>query len=456
MKKNLKTTILLALTAILTAVFWITDIDVKIQEFFYAGGCVWKYADIALVKILYKYGTYPALAAGLIAVAVFIMSFFNGKFLDKRRAAFFFILVFLVGPGLLVNVIFKSYGGRPRPRDIPQFCGMWEYRPPFAFGTPGKGHSFPCGHSSVGFALGALYFVLRRRNQKAALAAIALSALYGSALGVTRMAQGGHFFSDVIFSAVLVYAPMTALAVFIKPESEAELKISRGSAFLYGLLAVIFSAAAFLLSVPYYKQKSVPVSSKAHINAVLERGSIRVPADVMPEVKIKVSGFGTPGLRYEERITDSACALMISSDIRGFAVELNPLIEVNNGSRDASFIIKDGDIEYLKKTEGGTIDLVTIKGDIHFRPAQGSMLDTLILRAEKGSVYVEIPETAKIKTPHKIRIEAGKRVVFVNKSKELNSLKAESEKASGAKELIILSKEGSEFSVKAGKRAEFR
>jgi len=456
MKKTAAVLAWLFVIAVFTVLFRFTGFDVSVQESLYAGGCGWKYSDNIFVKSLYKYGTYPALIAGAWFAFLFIASFINSRFADKRRAAAFVILVFLVGPGLLVNVIFKSYGGRPRPRDIPQFCGMWEYRAPFAFGTPGRGHSFPCGHASVGFALGALYFVLRKKNKKAALTALYLSAAYGLALGFARMAQGGHFLSDVIFSAVFVYGSMHLLSARLKPDTDTPLEISRGAAMLFGFAIAAFAAAAFFLSVPYYKQKNIPISSKAALNAVLEKGSIRVPANPMPEIKLNVSGFGTPGLRYEERITDSGCALIIDADIRGFATELNAVFEANNGSNDASFIIKKGDIEFLRKVKGGTIDLVTIKGDIHFAPSEGSVIEKLILMSETGSVYVELPQDLALSEKYSIKIQAGSKVVFVNKSRELQALKAESAAASGAKELRVISKNGAEFHIKADKRAEFR
>jgi membrane-associated PAP2 superfamily phosphatase len=127
--------------------------------------------------------------------------------------------VFLLGPGLLVNVVFKDHWGRPRPVQVTELGGQEQYVPPGYFVVNGNGRSFPSGHSSIGFAFVAFWFLWRERKPAWARMALAFSVALGAAIGVTRMAAGGHFLSDVmwsawvvLFTAWLLYYPLMRIA----------------------------------------------------------------------------------------------------------------------------------------------------------------------------------------------------------------------------------------------------
>ncbi|MDR3394728.1 MAG: phosphatase PAP2 family protein [Parasulfuritortus sp.] len=118
-----------------------------------------------------------------------------------RKQAAYILLVLIVGPGLLVNVVFKDHWGRARPVQVENFGGPARFTPAWIPSNQCDTNcSFVCGDSSVGFSLLALAF-LSRRPRRWFLAAIGA----GSAIGLMRMAQGGHFFSDVVFSFFAVY-----------------------------------------------------------------------------------------------------------------------------------------------------------------------------------------------------------------------------------------------------------
>src|SRR5208337_1633348 len=65
------------------------------------------------------------------------------------------------------------------------------------------GSSFPCGHCSVGFLYASGWWLWKRRRPRWAAASLATGLTVGAALGLGRMAAGGHFLSDVIWSALL-------------------------------------------------------------------------------------------------------------------------------------------------------------------------------------------------------------------------------------------------------------
>lgn len=121
----------------------------------------------------------------------------------RRLYGLFLVLSLGLGPGLLVNAIFKDNLGRPRPRQVEPLGGRLAHLPPLQPGRGGK--SFPCGHSSVGFVGGAFYYMLRRRRPRAAAACLLASLALGAVIGAGRMAAGAHFLSDVIWAAGLAY-----------------------------------------------------------------------------------------------------------------------------------------------------------------------------------------------------------------------------------------------------------
>ncbi len=120
-----------------------------------------------------------------------------------RRPAAVIVITLLLGPGLLVNALGKGYWGRPRPRDVVQFNGAEPFHRICQPGTPGQGKSFPCGHASVGFVLVVFYFLDANRKRRWTWMGVGLG--YGALMGVARMAQGGHFASDVIWAGGLTY-----------------------------------------------------------------------------------------------------------------------------------------------------------------------------------------------------------------------------------------------------------
>ncbi len=125
---------------------------------------------------------------------------FNGKKL------IYLLLVGAVGSGLFVNAVLKDHWGRARPVQIVPFGGDRPFTPPFVISDAG-GKSFSSGHTSGAFALLALIFLARRHRKTAAAAVVA----YGLAVSLARIAAGGHFFSDVAVSIMVMYVTAAVL-----------------------------------------------------------------------------------------------------------------------------------------------------------------------------------------------------------------------------------------------------
>ncbi|MFM9735641.1 phosphatase PAP2 family protein, partial [Streptomyces niveiscabiei] len=92
---------------------------------------------------------------------------------------------------------FKDHWGRPRPEHIADFGGSAHYVPPLLPSRQcDRNCSFPSGHAAAGFWLisGAWVWTGHRRRW------LTGGLLFGAVIGLTRIAQGGHFLSDVLAS----------------------------------------------------------------------------------------------------------------------------------------------------------------------------------------------------------------------------------------------------------------
>lgn len=193
-----------------TAFLSIADADMRIERLFFQPGRGWVYANDSPWHSLYKYGMLPGLVMGALAAAVFLAGFVSKQAARYRKEALFFVLLLALGPGLVTSVL-KDCWGRPRPRQVDSLGGDMKYQQVWQTGTPGKGKSFPSGHAAIAFYLIAPFFVLRRSHAVWAFFCLLLGLGYGVLMGTARMAQGGHFPSDVLWSAGFVY--LTALSL---------------------------------------------------------------------------------------------------------------------------------------------------------------------------------------------------------------------------------------------------
>ena len=127
-----------------------------------------------------------------------------------RRTAVLALLLALVGPGLLGEGLAKQTMGRPRPVQTELFGGTQPFQGPFQIGdNPTEHRSFFSTTAAAGFALMGLGLacgpVWRRRWWIIGL-------VTGSVLGMARVMQGAHFFSDVVFAFYAVWLSQLLLA----------------------------------------------------------------------------------------------------------------------------------------------------------------------------------------------------------------------------------------------------
>ncbi len=123
------------------------------------------------------------------------------KKFPHARIFIFLLLALVLGPGLIVNTVFKDNWGRARPRDVIEFGGEKAFTPPLLMAQNcEKNCSFVSGHASIGFYFAA--FALLVKDKRRRVIAYSSAVFFGLLLGVVRAAQGGHFLSDTIFSGI--------------------------------------------------------------------------------------------------------------------------------------------------------------------------------------------------------------------------------------------------------------
>ena len=144
----------------------------------------------------------------------------TGLFLTRERtrtwlrftfAEWLFLAICIVtGPGFVANLVFKDHWGRARPIQIVEFGGAKAFTPALLPADQCANHcSFVSGEAASIFV--AFYAASLLVSRGAGLLLVAGTVL-GFAAGLTRMAQGAHFLSDVVFAGV--FMALTVVIVY--------------------------------------------------------------------------------------------------------------------------------------------------------------------------------------------------------------------------------------------------
>lgn len=178
--------------------------DLAASRYFYRHdiGFVWAHVRWAMDVRHVLYGMVYVICS--LAVLIVLVRIIRPKWHRlPLKIAILVIFTFAIGPGLLVNAVLKNHWGRPRPYQVQQFDGHAHYQKPWVISNQCPTNcSFVCGDASAAFAFWALLPFFRRRART--LYGLVVLA-FGLFIGLIRMAQGGHFLSDVLISGCLVY-----------------------------------------------------------------------------------------------------------------------------------------------------------------------------------------------------------------------------------------------------------
>jgi lipid A 4'-phosphatase len=138
-----------------------------------------------------------------------------------RHLSGFAAALYLLGPGLLVDVLLKPLWGRARPAQVTDFGGSLAFTPPHVLSLQcTRNCSFVAGEMAGAVALAVVLFLVVDRmkgritlsQQRIAQGLILLVPLF---VGVQRIAAGRHFLSDVLLSTIFVLLCAVLLKVLI-------------------------------------------------------------------------------------------------------------------------------------------------------------------------------------------------------------------------------------------------
>ena len=192
-----------------------SKLDMHLSQFFYEQN---SFSSNPIWQIFYIYGIWPAWISILIACLGLGLSIFK-KFRRFFRPCLFLVLTLAIGSGLLVHLGLKEHWGRPRPKQIEEFGGEQKFRPYYSPNFQmdyGPSKSFSCGHCSVGFYFFSLMLLgIYLRSNKVFWIGLGLSLFLGMGLSFARIAEGGHFLSDTLASALIMWLTAWILAYFL-------------------------------------------------------------------------------------------------------------------------------------------------------------------------------------------------------------------------------------------------
>ncbi len=238
---------------VMTLVFYFTDLDLIITGYFYdpVGAVRFPIGEMEPWHWLYEEVDIFIYILAAIMITMLVIGLTKRRFRPFLVYALFVFLAYIIGPGLIVNVLLKGleiddfYIGwsRPRPREIIQFGGteqfyrIWE--PAFLDGLRNDNSSFPSGHVTSGAIFIAIFLVFNnvdfiaemlggKTKTKVTLinvfkyGGLVTAIITGLLLSVARISQGGHFASDCMYAFVFTWLPAAALyyCVFQIPTKE--------------------------------------------------------------------------------------------------------------------------------------------------------------------------------------------------------------------------------------------
>ena len=193
---------------------WISGLFYDPQQGFWIGA---SRPVQVLRKFVWRFNDSLALIALLVLVGNVI---FRPARTVSNRWLSFLVTSYVLGPGLLVNVLLKENWGRARPIQVSEFGGALEFTPALEISDQCAANcSFVSGEASAAVTMMLVLglVLVPRLPRGSGLFAIGLLSVVAIGSGGLRVAFGAHFLSDVLFGAVLVSLLTCLLFMALKP-----------------------------------------------------------------------------------------------------------------------------------------------------------------------------------------------------------------------------------------------
>jgi lipid A 4'-phosphatase len=331
--------------ALATWIFHAYDLDLRIQRLFVDESFRWSFGDHQPWRFFYRFGTVPGLLLTLIALAGLCRSLISRTRHPHHRKYMVILLTAVLGAGILINAVLKPYWGRPRPTQVMEFAGELEYRPVFQPGTPGKGRSFPCGHSTMGFIFVTL-FVFRKTSPLVGYGGLFFGLVYGGLLSLGRSLQGAHFISDSVWSLGLITLVSIAMHYWGVPWLDRlwglgrELSVRRKRQILaLSVVATLLISFLFLTRRTYYEYHHTELPITAQVQNLIvtsdfsySKADLVYRDDSPPQLTVFSNGFGwtraTHRIEFTLQVSGHRLYVSGKSFKNGYFSELTHTIEI--------------------------------------------------------------------------------------------------------------------------------
>ncbi|WP_459556283.1 phosphatase PAP2 family protein [Lacunimicrobium album] len=214
-KRAILITILLGCVCSFPLIEWLS-LDLYVSSLFYSPDTnSWRCCDQQPFSFIDHASVWLTTTVAICCVTFYFVTSIVQSNSWQNRASLIMTLVVLTGPVLLINGVMKPTFSRARPREVQEFGGNMVHTPAWHLSSsPYRNSSFPSGHSSVGFYLIAPAFLIQR-NRVRFLAFILLGISFGGIVGFSRIAQGGHFLSDVVCSMFVMTTVSWLISEFV-------------------------------------------------------------------------------------------------------------------------------------------------------------------------------------------------------------------------------------------------
>lgn len=349
-------------------------VDMGIAHWFFnrsAGG----WPDATRFPWQWLYDVPPVILA-LVIPTCMILLFVSALRLGSMRIrirSIYLLLALWLGAGLLIEGIFKMNWGRPKPAQLLAFGGWLDFHATFEPGVAGRGRSFPSGHSAIGYYLTAFYFMLRRDRPRWAVGALIAGLALGTTIGIARIRVGGHFASDVAWSAAIMYTVnlLVYYALLNVPAYEDSIADARRPRRPWGSLLL-------LILVPAAIQAFVLTLSPIHRSICHE-----LPSGSPPDAVRLVTAGAAVELRFVEAVPLRIEGEWVGRGFAGASLESQLDVRTTNDNRMAAFECRRRGWFYrsggllrvrLPSDHVTRLTLDTARAPVHFAP--GSMVPT--------------------------------------------------------------------------------
>ncbi len=372
------------LMIVTTKMFRNTNADIALEGHFYCRQCPdskWFLGNNIFLRLLYNYGSWPAAISVIGALILLVLSYFTSALVRYRIYSIFLILALLIGPGFIINSVLKVHWGKPRPSETREFGGRWEYQKLFEKGESGRGKSFPCGHCSMGYFFFAFYFIFKNKRRKLAFLFLLFGLIYGSLIGFSRMAFGGHFPSDVLWAAFIPFLVPLVLYYFILDIPRRELclneipqNVSRMKKIIVactGTILIILVLGALFLATPVYEEirqrtseqypNTGPYAADIHCSTCDLDLSLKNDAPTAMDVSGSAQGFGFPTNKIyhvmRETVIKNVPTVFFDLTQKGLFSELVNTVHIDlrkAGLKSLSITVDKGDVVVRDNTDNGS------------------------------------------------------------------------------------------------------